>query len=273
MSNDMVVISPVVPGGNPDPSMMPSGGASGGSIVGGPPPQAQLAIDFQSGNYYNRALTALSKILKSTKFEVEKQKNAIIFLRDCIFLNKCMVEQPNNGTYIAQGWNSKQRLDMRLDQGIPTLGNNPYAIISALNNYLTGNGRGMSIDISTLALQFLKPNDIPGFNERMNSTGRPGQHNMTFSFPYNTAGTNVFMPYILGNITLQLDGVFTRNASGSWGFNGVIRAQVPDLYNFNASTHRSKTNEDLTTFGRWLGERFNGVPFEIQINGQTPVNF
>ncbi|NIG17451.1 lipid II-degrading bacteriocin [Pantoea sp. Al-1710] len=263
---------PAVPAGNPDASLMPMSSGSG-SMVGGPPPEAAIAIDFQSGAYYNRSLPALSKIIKSAKSEAEKQKNSLIWFRNCIFLNKCEIEHPNDGIYVAQKFYSKERTDLPLNGGSKQLGNSPYAIASAFGNFLWGNGQSMSVDINTLALQFLTADKIPGFNSRMNAIGAPGTYNMTFAFPYDTGRSNYVMEYILGNITLQMDGVFTRNATGSWAFDGVIRAQVPDKYDFDASTHRTKTNEDLTTIGRWMGERFKGVPYKIEINGQTHVKF
>lgn len=92
-------------------------------------------------------------------------------------------------------------------------------------------------------------------------------------FSYNTAGSNTWLGLTLGNITLQADGVFTRNETDVWGFDGVIRAHTPDYYNFNASSHRTPVAEYMTTIGRYLGEVFEGKPFYIEINGEVPIKF
>lgn len=263
---------PAVPAGNPDASLMPMSSSSG-SRVGGPPPKAAIAIDFQSGNYFNRSLPALTNLLESAKTEAEKQKNALIWFQNCIFLNKCDTEHPNDGIYVANKFYSTDRTNMALNAGSKMLGNSPYAIASALGHFLWGNGQSMNVDINILSLQYITADKISGFSERMNSIGVPGTYNLTFSFPYDTARSNYVMEYILGNITLQLDGNFTRNATGTWSFNGVVRAQSPDVYNFNVSNHRTKVNEGLTSIGRWMGERFRGVPFKIEIMGQVSIKF
>ncbi|MDH2066878.1 lipid II-degrading bacteriocin [Pantoea sp. GD03673] len=268
---DMVVVSPpVVTTGSS--SVMYPGGRGGNVASGGPPHNVRYAVELHSGSYHKNATPLIAKDLKSNLSESKKLENAMWWFKNCVFINMCET-LPNPLQELAKRFDTRERINFSPVQGPPKLSNSPYAIATALSNFLWGNGRTMSVDISTLSLQFIQAGNIPGFSDRMNAIGNPGRHNLTFSFPYNTASSNVFMPYILGNITLQLDGTFTRNATGSWSFEGVVRAQAPDLYDFNASTHRSKTNEDLTTIGRWMGERFNGVPYKIEINGETAVKF
>lgn len=269
--SDMIVTSPpVVTTG--DASVMYPGGGGGGGASGGPPPSVRFATELHGGSYFKSATPATAKSLKSNASDAKKLENAMWWFKNCVFVNMCE-NMPNPLGELANRFDTRERINFSPDQGPPKLSNSPYAIAAALSNFLWGNGRAMSVDINYLSLQYIHSGNIPGFNERMNTIGNPGRYNLTFSFPYNTASSNVFMPLILGNITLQLDGTFTRNATGSWAFDGVVRAQAPDLYDFNASTHRSKVNEDLTTIGRWMGERFHGVPYEIQINGETAVKF
>jgi len=270
MSQDMVVTAPAVPSVSTDPTMSAVGYTSG-SIVGGPPPWAARAIDLDTSAFYDRTIVALAKILRSTKTETNKLADSLDWFRSCVLLNDCKLDDPHNSLIYVNRYDARDSYS--INDSKPQLSNSPYSIVSALANFLWGNARTMSVDISFLSLQFIQPGNIPGFNERMNTIGEPGFHNLTIAFPYDTAGSSLTMPYILGNITLQLDGNFTRNASGSWSFDGVVRAQVPDLYDFNASTHRTKTNEDLTTIGRWMGEHFQGQPYKIEINGETRVKF
>jgi hypothetical protein len=269
--SDMIVISPpVVTTG--DSSVMYPGGNGGGAAAGGPPPNVRYATELHGGSYYRNATPVIAKDLKGDLSEEKKLENAMWWFKNCVFINLCETAV-SPVAELASRFDTRERINFSPDNGPPQLSNSPYAIAAALSNFLWGNGRTMSVDTGALSLQFIQAGNIPGFNERMNAIGNPGRHDLTFSFPYNTASSNVFMPYILGNITLQLDGTFTRNATGTWSFDGVVRAQAPDLYDFNASTHRSKTNEDLTTIGRWMGERFNGVPYKIEINGETAVKF
>ena len=105
--------------------------------------------------------------------------------------------------------------------------------------------------------------------------GAPGQHSFQMRFNYNTAQSNDLFGQpglILGNVTLNTEGTFTRNASGSWEYTGVVRG-FPDTYDFNKSTHRDSVAEGLTTVGRFLQESFNGTPYTININGELHVHF
>ena len=84
---------------------------------------------------------------------------------------------------------------------------------------------------------------------------------------YTTQG-DVF--WVLGDITLKLNGLLYTSCDCQWNFVGVLSA-ADDFYNFNASTHRSRTGEAATTLGRWIGKACGAKPYVIKFNGNEPI--
>ena len=74
--------------------------------------------------------------------------------------------------------------------------------------------------------------------------------------------------YLLGDITLRLNGTLSVKKDCTFSFSGNIRA-FDDTYDFNASTHRGWFGEALTWFGR---TRVEGTAYQIQIRGEKQIN-
>jgi len=275
MSNDIIVTAPVVVNTNSGASLAPNVGDATGPISGGrPSAETRETQQIISSGYLEQSAPLAADVANSNKSDKEKKETLLQWVRNCVFLNICIQEREEGdtswGSRIFKRFYSDERFNFNLNKTPDKLYANPYSVVSALSNYLWGNGRTMNIDIKDMGLA-LKPQNIPGFMDRVNAIGTPGHHTITMPFAYSTASSNIYLGYILGNITLQADGTMTRAASGGWEFQGTIRAYKPDTYNFDASTHRSKVAEAMTTVGRYLGKSYSGKPFKININGQIPI--
>lgn len=192
-------------------------------------------------------------------------QSLLAWLKNCSYLNDCIAKNDTLGiTNMIEHRDSFK--NWQLNNMSDQLSGGPYSVVSALANFFWGNGRTMNVDINKIGLQ-LSPQKIVGFNDKLMSMSAAGSYNFSHKFAYDTGIDSVVSNYYLGNITLQLDGTLTRQPSGEWIFNGQVRG-YQDKYDFGASSHRTKTNEDMTTIGRFLGNHFSGVEYPININGQ-----
>lgn len=149
------------------------------------------------------------------------------------------------------------------------LSGSAWSVFSAMSNFFWGNGRPMNVDIKNIGLN-IQAHKIPGFQNEISSYSNPGIYNLSYKFAYNTGNDSVVAGLYLGNITLNMTGTFTRNTDGTWILNANVRG-FQDTYDFNASSHRSTVNENLTTAWRYLENMFKGKPFQININGNYPL--
>ncbi len=74
--------------------------------------------------------------------------------------------------------------------------------------------------------------------------------------------------FLLGVITLKLDGNLQILSDGDWIFSGTLSLSEDDKYDFNPSDHRSWYEEALTWVGRNLP---GGKIYEIHIHGQKSI--
>lgn len=67
----------------------------------------------------------------------------------------------------------------------------------------------------------------------------------------------------LGNISVDLFGKIKLLNGNRWQFEGKVIGR-PDDYDFNPSTHRDETAENLTALGRQMP----GIPYKIFFKGE-----
>jgi hypothetical protein len=101
----------------------------------------------------------------------------------------------------------------------------PFA---ALAHYVLGDGQDINVSIENLGLT-VSPNEIVVngnaaldsfiFDENFVGT-KPISVDR---FAYNTANDSYITGAYLGNVTLKLEGEFTKFADGSWAFDGEVR--------------------------------------------------
>ena len=113
----------------------------------------------------------------------------------------------------------------------------------------------------------VKVADFPAV-KRLLSEKKTGKHPVTWknkndNLPFSTSGDQSLY---LGNISLKLEGTLEIKADCTWTFDGTLKC-FDDLYDFNASTHRSAIGEWLTSIGR----KTKGKPFYVEIRGSKNI--
>lgn len=250
----MVVTAPAVSAGGTGSY----GGFDAGGATSVPPGQAQAMAIMQIS--HGEAFDPLRGEELAKKGDL---KGLLAWCREMVFFDQGYPGPSSAIAYMGQtaDWKNFQISDMN-----NKLSGGPYSVVSALANFLWGNGREMDIDIGNIGLT-LTPDKINGFNDEVMSMSAPGNYNFDYKFAYNTGMDNISSGLYLGNITLKMEGTFTRLESGEWSFIGNIRG-FQDTYDFNPSTHRTRIAEALTTIGNFLGKNFNGKEYKININGE-----
>lgn len=275
MSDNITVTAPAV------------SGSSGGELslthegFPGPFPNFNTLLSIygaklQNGTVLSEMLGSVNKTLVDRRSDAATMEEVLRFMKTCVYTDNCVANNPgiSHLDLTKAYYDTATRDNYQLSNAGNKLSTSPFSVVAALNNFLWGNGREMYIEIAEFGDR-LNPKNMTGFAEKAAMFGAPGQHSFQMRFNYNTAQSNDLFGQpglILGNVTLNTEGTFTRNASGSWEYTGVVRG-FPDTYDFNKSTHRDSVAEGLTTVGRFLQESFNGTPYTININGELHVHF
>jgi hypothetical protein len=215
-----------------------------------------------SGNAFYESCAWAAQKAKDNNFDA-----VLNWLTQSTYFDNCFTD--SKYTVADYFHNPEIRRNWQLNDMNAKLSGTPWSVPAAMANYLFGNGRPMDMDINAIGLKINQSN-ITGFQEKIAAFGQPGVYPLSHNFAYNTMNDNVSSGLILGNVTLKIEGNFTRSNSGQWQFNGVIRG-FQDTYDFNKSNHRSDSAEQLTTIGRYLGEKFSGTQYPININGEIPI--
>ena len=237
------------------------GGATG---VNPSQAQAMLAQSIWNGGGFDGTCDIIERASNENNQEVVLNN-----FRQSIFFDQCIVTDNTGG---VMNWLSsvEVRRSFQISDMGDKLSGSLWSPFSAMANFLWGNGRPMNVDINKIGLN-LQPAGINGFQDKLASMSAPGVYNFTHQFAYNTGNDSVAANLYLGNITLKIEGTFNRAADGTWTLSANAKG-FQDTYDFNASTHRTKAAEQLTTAGRFLQSLTGGsMPFPININGDLPV--
>lgn len=141
--------------------------------------------------------------------------------------------------------------------------------VRGLWHYFNGDGETMRIDIEKVFIQqpyasIVDRNSNLSIDQLAANLG-PGSHHITVEFPYDTASSGVAISYLLGNITLKLDGTMSVNGDGSFTIDGEFRA-FDDIYN-GGPANRGAFKEWLTSFIT------GGKDYYIKIEGSQSVHY
>lgn len=237
-----------------------------GGATGVTPGQAQAmqAQSIWNGGVFDSICDNLEQAVNDNNTD-----GVVNIFRQSIYFDQCIVTDNKSG---IMNWLSsvEVRRGFQINDMGDQLSGSLWSPFSAMANFLWGNGRPMNVDINKIGLN-LQPAGINGFQDQLASMSAPGTYNFTHQFAYNTGNDSVAANLYLGNITLKIEGTLNRAADGTWTLNANVRG-FQDTYDFNASTHRTKAAEQLTTAGRFLQSLTGGsVPFPININGDLPV--
>ena len=83
--------------------------------------------------------------------------------------------------------------------------------------------------------------------------------------PFSTGNLNA--RYLVGNITLNINGTLVLDEDGKYSFEGELGAE-PDRYRFYSSDHRDADAEIATRLGNLLP----GREFTVVISGRKPIS-
>ena len=139
----------------------------------------------------------------------------------------------------------------------------------ALLHYIGGSGEPLSMQINEIFIKEMSVDQLTQIQNALNQFDESECYssdivtNIDEVISYSTTGDQALF---LGDISLHFSGTLTITPTGSWFFSGKLNA-LPDVYDFNKSTHRSKFGEMLTTIGRQLP----GEPYIINITGEKYV--
>ncbi len=141
--------------------------------------------------------------------------------------------------------------------------------MAAFGHYFNGGGADVITNINNLRL------DLPGSRihplESAFANAMVGSSPVRLDkVPYNTRDSSWITGAWLGNITLKIEGSVHKAPDGGISFAGVARA-YNDVFDFNASMHRSGIAEGSTDVGRVLGEVMSAKPYQIVIQGELPI--
>lgn len=142
--------------------------------------------------------------------------------------------------------------------------------MAAFGHYFNGGGADVLTNINNLRLN-LAGSKIPALESAFASAMIGSSPVKIDKVPYNTSDSSWVTGAWLGNITLKIEGSVHKLPDGRISFTGVARA-YNDIFDFNASMHRSGIAEGSTHVGRVLGEVMSAQPYQIIIQGELPIS-
>ncbi len=148
----------------------------------------------------------------------------------------------------------------------PTIFVDPFGLFSSpegLLHYMGGTGSAVSVPFNDVDTASVKATNFSQVKAAIGSCS-PGSYPVNGVAGFSTGGDAALY---LGNITLKLIGTVTVNCDCSWCFQGTLSA-YPDVYDFNASNHRTPAGE----FSTFVGSLLPGKPYTMNIVGSKPVN-
>ena len=148
----------------------------------------------------------------------------------------------------------------------PTIFVDPFGLFSSpegLLHYMGGTGSAVSVPFNDIDTTSVKATNFSQVKPAIGSCS-PGSYPVNGVAGFSTGGDAALY---LGNITLKLIGTVTVNCDCSWCFQGTLSA-YPDVYDFNASNHRTPAGE----FSTFVGSLLPGKPYTMNIVGSKPVN-
>ena len=166
-------------------------------------------------------------------------------LKGCPQINEYIIRYPTEGRIFSGG---------------------PLSGLHAIQHSIDGKGESATFPIENIGLK-VNLSRIPDVMNAIHSARPVGASSIDVKFPYSVSKDSTSSWLVLGNITLRVVGQVDKNASGTWSFNGAIRA-YNDRYDANSSTHRSWMGEKLTSvLGKVMKHNYT-----IVIPGEIPVN-
>ena len=140
--------------------------------------------------------------------------------------------------------------------------------VEAYSHYCSGTGDPLTIGIGEVGISGIGATNFGAVRAGIAGGCRTAVLPIADSRAYTTKGD---IWYVLGDVTLKLNGLLYTGCDCSWNFHGAMTV-ADDFYNFNPSTHRSFLGETITTIGRLGGKVCGSKPYTIKIAGSIPIS-
>ena len=136
--------------------------------------------------------------------------------------------------------------------------------LDALGHYVWGSGKTVEYPFKQIDTNGVTPSQFPAV-ETILLRGQPGTYKIEGKMPFSTRNLNA--RYLVGNITLNINGTLVLDEEGNYSFKGELGAE-PDRYRFYSSNHRDADAEIATRLGKLLP----GREFTVVIPGRNPIS-
>jgi hypothetical protein len=145
-----------------------------------------------------------------------------------------------------------------------------FSPVKALAHALSGDGTPLQVNIANIGIT-PSPSNMPALKNMIDNAHIGSSPINIDRVAYNTGADSTITGAYLGNITLKITGVVHKHDTQHYTFAGEARA-YHDMYDANASSHRSWLTESATTALRVLMDNEKSKPYEINISGALPLN-
>jgi hypothetical protein len=136
--------------------------------------------------------------------------------------------------------------------------------LGGLSHYILGSGKTVEFPFDRIVTKDVEPAQFPAVANILRR-GQPGSYKIEGRMPFSTP--NYDARYLVGNITLNINGTLVLDEDGTYSFKGELGAE-PDKYRFYSSDHRDTTAEIATQIGTLLP----GREFNVVIAGRPPIS-
>jgi hypothetical protein len=139
---------------------------------------------------------------------------------------------------------------------------------SGLSHWLFGNNEPRSYPFDKINTTSVAPEQFDDVQKILRE-GKPGTYQIDTKRGF-WAGQDFDSRFLVGNITLRLEGELTVGEGGKYAFKGNLGA-LPDTYRMYSSNHRNSVDESATRAGELMGSLGHG-DYQINITGQKPIS-
>ncbi|MBD8119667.1 lipid II-degrading bacteriocin [Pseudomonas lutea] len=144
-----------------------------------------------------------------------------------------------------------------------------FSPVKALAHALSGDGTTLHVNILNIGIK-PSPANMPMLKNMIDNAQIGSSPINIDRVGYNTGADSGITGAYLGNITLKITGIVHKHDSQHYTFAGDARA-YHDVYDANASSHRSWLTESATTALRTIMDNEKAKPYAINISGALPL--
>lgn len=170
-----------------------------------------------------------------------------------------------------KGLNKASVQSASIDKNQNELSGDIFSPLKALAHAISGEGTPLHVKIEKIGIN-PTPNNIPTLRSLLENAHIGSSPIFLEKVGYNSGADSSIAGAYLGNITLKISGIVHKSDSKHFTFTGEARA-YHDIYDADASSHRSWLAETSTTVLRAIMDSEQSKPYEIVISGSLPLHY